>query len=217
MGRAVWLWTWGHGESWFGVGHESTGILQNSNSIFLDYISTSRITGSNGKNSTLILRNLCFLFNKPGYVLASCTWIPISVCLGQHCSLFLSGNSDHSRCQVYFIVTVKKYLFILLFIYVYTCVSLCVPCLVQVNGEAIGRGVTGCCEPSDVDSEKWVQALWKSSKYFPMPGHFSSSHCIICVSLINTVEHVLMCPVATYMPFEYWLLADIWIICFPAF
>lgn len=53
-----------------GVAMKGQVLLQNSNSIFLDYISTSRITGSNGKNSTLILRNLCFPFNKPGYVLA---------------------------------------------------------------------------------------------------------------------------------------------------
>lgn len=56
-----------------GVGLKVQVLLQNSNSVFLDYIPTSRIAGSSGKNSTLILRNVCFLFNNPGYVLASCT------------------------------------------------------------------------------------------------------------------------------------------------
>lgn len=34
----------------------------------------------------------------------------------------------------------------------YLCELLCTM-LMQVKGEAVGGGVTGCCEPSDVDSE----------------------------------------------------------------
>lgn len=67
--------------------------FQNSDSISLAYVPTSRIAGSYVRIMIIILLviffggDLCFLFNDFIYILAGCTRVPFSVYFYHHCYL----------------------------------------------------------------------------------------------------------------------------------